>query len=135
MICINNLRIPLPRRFAGSIHGEHGGDMRERLFVYGTLAPGRPNAHILAGVAGTWEKGCVRGDLLQAGWGADQGYPGIVLNASAKPVEGFVLTSDELSQEWARLDAFEGVGYRRVLAPVELETGGLVQAYIYQLHR
>jgi gamma-glutamylcyclotransferase (GGCT)/AIG2-like uncharacterized protein YtfP len=110
-------------------------DVRERLFVYGTLAPGRPNEHILASVSGTWEKGCVRGHLLQAGWGADQGYPGIVLDASAKRVEGFVLTSDQLCQEWARLDEFEGVGYQRVLAQVELETGSLVQAHIYQLKR
>lgn len=110
-------------------------EMRERIFVYGTLAPGRPNAHILAGVAGTWEKGCVRGHLLEAGWGADQGYPGMVLDASAKPVEGFVLTSEQLSQEWARLDEFEGVGYQRVLAQVELETGSLVQAFVYQLKR
>jgi gamma-glutamylcyclotransferase (GGCT)/AIG2-like uncharacterized protein YtfP len=110
-------------------------EMSERLFVYGTLAPGRPNAHILAGVAGKWEKGCVRGHLLAAGWGADQGYPGIVLDAYAKPVGGFVLTSDQLSQEWARLDEFEGAGYQRVLAQVELETGSPVQAYVYQLKR
>jgi gamma-glutamylcyclotransferase (GGCT)/AIG2-like uncharacterized protein YtfP len=110
-------------------------DMRERLFVYGTLAPGRPNEHVLSGIAGAWEKGCVRGNLLQAGWGADQGYPGVVLDPSAKLVEGFMLTSDQLSQEWARLDEFEGDGYERVLVQVELETGGLVQAHIYQLKR
>lgn len=28
--------------------------MPEHLFVYGTLAPGRPNAHVLAEVPGTW---------------------------------------------------------------------------------
>ena len=109
--------------------------MRERLFVYGTLAPGRPNEHILSGVSGTWEKGAVRGHLLPQGWGAGQGYPGIVLDPSAQPVEGFVLTSEQLSQEWRRLDAFEGVGYERVLAQVELESGYLVQAFVYQLNR
>jgi gamma-glutamylcyclotransferase (GGCT)/AIG2-like uncharacterized protein YtfP len=109
--------------------------MHERLFVYGTLAPGRPNEHVLRNVIGTWEKGSVRGHLLAEGWGAGQGYPGIVLDPSAQLVEGFVLTSDQLSQEWKRLDAFEGVGYRRVLAQVQLEGGRFVQAFIYQLNR
>jgi gamma-glutamylcyclotransferase (GGCT)/AIG2-like uncharacterized protein YtfP len=27
----------------------------DRLFVYGTLAPGRPNEHVLADLGGTWE--------------------------------------------------------------------------------
>ncbi|MCH6197810.1 hypothetical protein MHT86_09950 [Corynebacterium mastitidis] len=32
-------------------------------FVYGTLGPGRPNAHILAPYGGTWRRGSVRGAL------------------------------------------------------------------------
>lgn len=40
----------------------------ERLFVYDTLAPGRPNAHVLAEVGGQWEEGTVRGDLVERGW-------------------------------------------------------------------
>ena len=52
--------------------------MTDRLFVYGTLAPGRPNAHVLADVPGTWESATVRGTLVQDGWGAAAGYPGIL---------------------------------------------------------
>ena len=44
--------------------------MVDRLFVYGTLAPGRPNEHILADVAGEWEPASVTGRLLEEGWGA-----------------------------------------------------------------
>jgi len=106
-----------------------------RLFVYGTLAPGRPNAHMLSSVVGTWEKGAVRGRLLAEGWGADHGYPGIVLDRSAQPVVGFVLTSEQLSKEWARLDAFEGQAYRRAIAEVQLDGGSVVKAFIYQLSR
>ncbi|MGI4199102.1 gamma-glutamylcyclotransferase family protein, partial [Klebsiella pneumoniae] len=29
----------------------------ESLFVYGTLGPGRPNAHILENIGGTWQEG------------------------------------------------------------------------------
>lgn len=54
--------------------------MTDRLFVYGTLAPGRPNEHVLADVEGTWEPATVKGTLLQEGWGAAAGYPGIVLD-------------------------------------------------------
>lgn len=54
--------------------------MLQRLFVYGTLAPGRPNEHVLSAVPGTWQRGTVRGRLMQAGWGAEQGYPGVVID-------------------------------------------------------
>jgi gamma-glutamylcyclotransferase (GGCT)/AIG2-like uncharacterized protein YtfP len=29
------------------------------LFVYGTLGPGRPNAHVLEGIGGSWQEGHV----------------------------------------------------------------------------
>ncbi|MGO4222865.1 gamma-glutamylcyclotransferase [Lysobacter sp. TAF61] len=104
-----------------------------RLFVYGTLAPGRPNAHVLADVAGTWEPATVRGTLFQQGWGAAIGFPGIVLEASGDEVQGLVFSSDELADHWARLDAFEGEGYQRVLTSATLRDGTVVDAYIYQL--
>jgi gamma-glutamylcyclotransferase (GGCT)/AIG2-like uncharacterized protein YtfP len=47
------------------------GVVEERLFVYGTLAPGRPNEHMLAEVDGEWETATVRGRLVPEGWGAD----------------------------------------------------------------
>jgi gamma-glutamylcyclotransferase (GGCT)/AIG2-like uncharacterized protein YtfP len=109
--------------------------MLQRLFVYGTLAPGRPNEHVLSAVPGTWQQATVRGHLIQEGWGADQGYPGIVVNESAGSVPGFLLTSDALHSEWNRLDAFEGAEYERVLAKVQLDGGHVVEAYLYQLKR
>jgi gamma-glutamylcyclotransferase (GGCT)/AIG2-like uncharacterized protein YtfP len=107
--------------------------MVERLFVYGTLAPGRPNQHVLDGVPGTWQQGTLRGRLLQGGWGAEQGYPGIIVDDTASPVAGYLLTSAALDREWGRLDEFEGIQYQRVLARVELEDGETVEAYVYQL--
>jgi gamma-glutamylcyclotransferase (GGCT)/AIG2-like uncharacterized protein YtfP len=107
--------------------------MTHRLFVYGTLAPGRPNAHVLADVTGTWQPATTRGTLLAEGWGAAAGYPGIVPDESANEVQGFLLTSDDLPQQWKRLDAFEGDGYERVLATVRLGDGSAVEAYLYRL--
>jgi gamma-glutamylcyclotransferase (GGCT)/AIG2-like uncharacterized protein YtfP len=107
--------------------------MTDRLFVYGTLAPGRPNAHVLAGLAGSWEPASVKGTLLQQGWGAAIGYPGIVLDERGDEVQGLVFRSDELAAHWPRLDEFEGDGYERVLASARLPDGTLVEAYIYVL--
>jgi gamma-glutamylcyclotransferase (GGCT)/AIG2-like uncharacterized protein YtfP len=108
--------------------------MVNRLFVYGTLAPGRPNDHVLADIPGKWEPGTVRGTLLQEGWGAKVGYPGIVLDQAGDEVQGFLFSSDALAQHLPRLDAFEGSGYERIETSVRLDEG-LVDAYIYVLSR
>jgi len=107
--------------------------MTHRLFVYGTLAPGRSNEQILADVPGEWEPATVTGTLIPEGWGAAAGYPGIVLDEAGGEVEGFLFTSDRLAEEWARLDEFEGEGYERVLTTVKRPDGTAVEAYIYRL--
>jgi gamma-glutamylcyclotransferase (GGCT)/AIG2-like uncharacterized protein YtfP len=107
--------------------------MTHRLFVYGTLAPGRPNEHVLADVAGQWQPATVTGKLLQEGWGAALGSPGIVLDEHGVEVAGFLFSSDELAEHWARLDELEGEGYERVLTTVRLKNGTVADAYIYQL--
>lgn len=107
--------------------------MVERLFVYGTLGPGRPNAHILERLGGSWEDASVKGVLRDAGWGAELGYPGIDLDAEGDWVEGFVFASESLAANWSELDAFEGEGYRRVAVSASLKDGSVVNAWIYQL--
>lgn len=107
--------------------------MTERLFVYGTLAPGRPNAHVLADVPGSWAPATVRGRLLQEGWGAAAGYPGIVPDESGEAVEGMVFSSEHLAAHGSRVDAFEGDGYERVLVRAKLRDGASVDAYVYRL--
>jgi len=107
--------------------------MIDRLFVYGTLAPGRPNEHMLAQVPGRWEPAVVRGKLLEEGWGAAAGYPGMVLDDRGDEVHGLIFTSQELEAHWDRLDEFEGEGYERVLVSALLQDGMRVEAYIYKL--
>lgn len=107
--------------------------MTHRLFVYGTLAPGRPNAHILADVPGRWEPARATGRLVQEGWGAAAGYPGIVLDEQGGPVAGLLFSSEALGDHWQRLDAFEGDGYVRVLTRVTRQDGSTVDAYVYAL--
>ena len=106
----------------------------QRLFVYGTLAPGRVNHDVLEDIPGSWEEATLRGKLFQKGWGAGLGYPGIVVRDDGDEVEGFVFCSTELSDHWSRLDAFEGNGYRRVSVTVNLKDNKAVEAYVYVLN-
>jgi gamma-glutamylcyclotransferase (GGCT)/AIG2-like uncharacterized protein YtfP len=107
-------------------------DALARLATYGTLAPGRPNHHQLAGLEGRWSRGRVRGFLTADGWAAELGFPGIRLDGDGDAIEVFLFESADLSRHWDRLDAFEGPGYRRVVVAVETSAGP-VPASIYEL--
>ena len=107
----------------------------ERLFVYGTLAPGRANHDVMRPIAGEWTAATLKGRLLEEGWGAEMGCPGIVPDENGGDVDGFVLSSDRLAEHWSMLDAFEDDGYRRVSVQVRLETGAVVSAQVYALNR
>ncbi len=108
--------------------------MVERLFVYGTLGPNRPNEHILADIGGSWQDATVEGMLKQQGWGAEMGYPGIVLSDdSGQKVSGFLFLSENLTNNWQMLDDFEGEGYQRVLTKAKLNDGNFVDAFVYVL--
>ncbi|MBT3321854.1 MAG: gamma-glutamylcyclotransferase [Anaerolineae bacterium] len=107
--------------------------MTEKLFVYGTLGPGRPNEHVLKAIGGVWEDAIVRGKLRQEGWGAEMGYPGINLDESGEEVKGFLFISENLSNHWEMLDNFEGEGYERVTTQAKLEDESMVDAYVYVL--
>lgn len=72
----------------------------------------------------------MRGRLADQGWGASLGYPGLVLDPSGPPVEVELFESPDLPEHWSRLDAFEGTGYRRVIAQVST-TNGDIAAWIY----
>ncbi len=107
--------------------------MRQRLFVYGTLVPGGPNEHVLNAIGGTWAAASVTGTLRHEGWGAEMGYPGIVLDEHGTEIQGFLFSSDHLADHWTQLDAFEGEGYVRVVTTVSLGNNQRVDAYVYVL--
>ena len=77
--------------------------MQQHLFVYGTLGPNKPNAHILEVIAGTWSKGSVKGLLKEAGWGAELGFPGLMLNSDGQTVDGYIFSSEQLDTLWNSL--------------------------------
>lgn len=108
--------------------GERSTDTR--FAIYGSLAPGRVNHVQLAALKGRWRKGVVKGRLVDTGWGAAMGYPGLVLDPQGSAVDVHLLESPELPEHWDRLDAFEGSDYRRVVARVSTADGD-VPAWIY----
>ena len=106
--------------------------MAQRLFVYGTLGLGRPNEHVLSAIGGTWKEASVNGFLKPQGWGAEMGYPGIVLDDAGDEIKGHLFCSDQLDHHWDKLDDFEGAEYKRVLTKVRTKDKA-VEAYIYIL--
>jgi gamma-glutamylcyclotransferase (GGCT)/AIG2-like uncharacterized protein YtfP len=105
----------------------------QHLFVYGSLGPGRPNEHVLAVIGGTWQAATLKGRLVQAGWGAQMGFPGLVIDEQGADIVGHVFSAENLEQHWARLDEFEGLEYTRVEASVTLEDGTRLNAQVYAL--
>ena len=88
------------------------------LAVYGTLAPGRSNYHIVEHLGGEWTEGLIEGNLQETGWGATLGYPAFRPKAGGPILQIRVLKSSLLPNGWADLDEFEGHEYQRILVPV-----------------
>ena len=105
-----------------------------RLFVYGTLAPGEVNEHLLATLDGSWVPARVFGTLHAEGWGHTHGFPALQLDPAATAVAGQIFCSEDLARHWARLDEFEGEAYRRVVTHAELINGGRCETCVYVLN-
>jgi gamma-glutamylcyclotransferase (GGCT)/AIG2-like uncharacterized protein YtfP len=105
-----------------------------KLAVYGTLAPGQPNHHVVAPLGGEWTDGMIEGDLVPVGWGAALGYPGFRPRVGGDAVAVQVLTAPLLASAWPTLDRFEGPGYERILVPVFSTECGPGQADERQLY-
>lgn len=109
------------------------------LFVYGTLAPGQVNAHILGALDGAWTRAKVRGVLCDAGWGAAHGFPGLRLfrsttssnDAPSDFVSGLLFESERLREMWSELDEFEGADYRCELTQAIFEDGTTKPCVVY----
>jgi len=103
-----------------------------RLATYGTLAPGRVNYGQLQDLNGRWLQGTVTGRLVQAGWGATLGFPGLILDPAGEEVAVHLFESADLPDHWDRLDAFEGDAYRRILVPVRTRDG-ILDSFLYEI--
>jgi gamma-glutamylcyclotransferase (GGCT)/AIG2-like uncharacterized protein YtfP len=98
----------------------------QRLAVYGTLAPGEPNASQLAGLDGEWSEGVVEGDIEKR-----NGLPQFQWRLGGAQNVIRVFCSAQLGDQFARLDRFEGTAYQRILVPVVVD-GRTVVTNIYE---
>ena len=105
----------------------------ERLFVYGSLAPGQVNHNVLESICGNWEVATLKGNLVDEGWGFEMGYPGIIPSNDGEEVKGWIFSSDNLSEHWPMLDEFEGSEYSREVVKVKNESDKYIDAYVYAL--
>ena len=103
-----------------------------RLAVYGSLAPGKPNHHHVEDLAGRWSEGAVHGHLHPTGWGATEGFPGMIWDPAGERVAVRLLESEGLPDRWSHLDDFEGDDYRRTWVSVDVDNR-VVVASLYCL--
>ncbi len=113
--------------------GRRSTTITHRLFIYGSLQPGGPNEHVLTDIGGEFAPAVIHGQLIEQGWGAALGYPGLVLGQGEDEIHGHVFTSPCLHQHWATLDEFEGPEYSRVVSTVTLTEDERVDAWVYVL--
>ena len=106
-----------------------------RLFVYGTLAPGKQNHDVMSDLSGKWEPATVNGTLVNEGWGSGHGCPGLIPSSEGPKVQGYLFTSADLPKSWEMLDRFEGADYMRELITVKLGNGVEVKSYVYSISR
>jgi len=107
--------------------------MTETLFVYGTLMPNCPNGHVLEEIVGKFVPATVQGKLVDAGWSAGMGYPGIRLDKKRDTIHGYLFYSSNLINHWDNLDEFEGAEFVRTPVTVERYDELDVDTYIYML--
>lgn len=107
--------------------------MTDTLFVYGTLMPNCPNGHVLENVVGKFVPATIKGRLVDAGWSASMGYPGIKFDRTRDTIHGFLFYSSNLINHWDNLDEFEGAEFERVPVIVERYDELEVDTYIYTL--
>jgi gamma-glutamylcyclotransferase (GGCT)/AIG2-like uncharacterized protein YtfP len=89
-----------------------------KLIVYGTLAPGEPNHHIISDLEGEWDTCIAEGDLID--------FNGLMLfrwKPSGKRLEMKLFISPDLPKQWAKIDKFEGFYYKRRLIAAETDRG------------
>ncbi len=108
----------------------------EHLFVYGTLCSGGANAHVLNEIGGEFRKATVKGTWHKEGWGYENhGLRGMVVDASGGEIPGQIFASENLENQWAMLDDFEGSDYQRVKTTATRSDGDVVDVYAYVLKR
>lgn len=102
-----------------------GAGSATRLVVYGSLAPGEANHHVLDGISGEWRACVITGTVEM-----HDGYRIFRWARDGDRIAAQMLISQDLPRNWLRLDEFEGGDYRRIVIPAEVG-GRRVFANVY----
>jgi len=95
--------------------------------------PNCPNAFVLENIIGKFIPAIVKGKLIDAGWSASMGYPGIRLEMGNDTIHGFLFYSYNLINHWDYLDQFEGQEFVRTPIIAQRYDEIEVETYIYTL--
>ena len=90
----------------------------ERLVIYGTLAPGKPNHNVIADLGGEYHDCAVHGRISEV-----DGFPHFTWAPSDAGLGALLFSSKQLPGKWDELDRFEGDGYKRRLIPATVDSG------------
>lgn len=107
------------------------------LIIYGSLAPGEKNHHIISHIKGSWHKATIQGRIIDNGWSDNRsGYPEfqkVENGEAANTLSVMAFISSELDAHWKLLDDFEASeNYSRVRISCKLENGEQKDAFIYE---
>ena len=107
-------------------HDTFPGTPNTRLVVYGSLAPGEANHHVLSDIRGQWVRCFVTGTIRIV-----DGYRALTWDPDGPSFQALLFVSAELPEHWATIDAFEGEGYRRIVIPARVdETEVMANVYV-----
>ncbi len=108
----------------------------QKLFVYGSLRPGYANEHVMNSIGGDWQAATIKGTWHEEGWGFENhGLHGMVVDAQGEVIPGYIFTSENMNDNWATLDEFEGSDYERVETQAVTHDGDAVDVFVYALKR
>jgi gamma-glutamylcyclotransferase (GGCT)/AIG2-like uncharacterized protein YtfP len=99
---------------------------KERLIVYGSLAPGEANHFLLASLTGEWYRCRIRGHM-----GHYRGFKSFRFDPQGPEHPAWLLESAELPRVISDLDDFEGEEYERITIPAQVNDRRIM-AQVYE---
>lgn len=127
----------MSKRSEGPIPNKVSIGKESVLIIYGSLAPGEKNHHIISHIPGEWHRATIKGKIKDNGWSDNRSaYPEfnrVKDESEAETIHVQAFISKELHQYWTDIDEFEGTElYGRKPIDCVLENGQKTTAFIYE---